>query len=160
MECAEGACSEHARYPPQVLLLQPRTARRSSRCSVPLKQIQPDPADLKRRNRPSSAKFGSEKRFRGGSKYNETPGPVYNPPFDPKRPESAKFSFGYRREIPGYSPIVATIGTNPIVGPTTYFKANKLPLTSRIQSAPAHKVPGELRFKKGAGKTNSETYEE
>lgn len=110
--------------------------------------------------RPASAKFGNERRFRGGSKYNDTPGPVYNPRFDPKRPESSKYSFGYRREVPGYSPIVAVIGTNPIVGPTTYFRNNRLPLTSRIQSAPAHAVPKELKFKNKTGKTNSETYEE
>ena len=125
-------------------------------------------ADLKRRNRPSSANFGNEKRFRGGSKYNDTPGPVYNPSFNPKRPDSSKYSFGYRREIPGYSPIVATIGTNPIVGPTTYFKndknklpINKLPITSRIKSAPAHRIPLELKFRnQQTGKGDSETYEE
>jgi len=117
-------------------------------------------ADLKRRQRPASAKFGSEKRFKDDPKALRTPGPIYNPPLNPKRPQSAKYSFGFRRERPGESPIAPMIGTTPIVGPSTYFKSNRFPYSSKNIMAPAHAIPKELKLKELTGKTISETYED
>lgn len=105
-------------------------------------------ADLKRRKRAQSAKFGTASRFPGAPNSLRTPGPIYNPGFDPKRPTSSKYSFGFRREIPGYSPLANMSGTQGrLVGPSTYFRGNKMPLSSRLGSAPAHKFPEGLRTK-------------
>jgi len=40
-----------------------------------------------------------------------TPGPQYNPSLRHEIPTSAKFSFGFRREIAGFSPLIANSST-------------------------------------------------
>jgi len=63
-----------------------------------------------------------ESRFPNDPKrHKATPGPQYNPPHrqDVKNPE--KYSFGFRREIQGASPLVANSSTPYIVGPGSYI---------------------------------------
>lgn len=84
----------------------------------------PDNADNGRRTRPASVRFGTQSRFdNGGSGWGRrggTPGPQYNPGIKPEVPKSAKYSFGFRRDIAGSSPLVLLTSTGPVVGPGKY----------------------------------------
>lgn len=64
----------------------------------------PVEADHFRKKRSASTRIGLESRFASDPKtWRGTPGPQYNPNLKPEIPHSNKFSFGYRRDYPGFS---------------------------------------------------------
>ena len=63
--------------------------------------------------------------------------------------------------MPGYSPLAPMVGTTPVVGPSTYFKKLKYPVTSKQPNAPAHAIPHSLRNFVGSNNgAIKETYED
>merc|ERR1711862_372545 len=90
-----------------------------------------------------------------------TPGPKYNPSLKPEIPNSEKFSFGYRRDVPGYSVLKPCISTGSTVGPGAYNRKNPVGSNTSCQrNAPSHKFPEHMRFMDGnKNKALNETYE-
>lgn len=72
----------------------------------------------------------------GASKMNQTPGPEYNPGFRPDSASDPRYTFGFRREIRGYSPIAPNTSTPLIVGPGRYYRDREPPNTSIMPDAP------------------------
>lgn len=57
-------------------------------------------------------KIGLESRFPNDPKRHKgTPGPQYNPSLRHEIPNSSKYTFGFKREIAGFSPLVACAST-------------------------------------------------
>lgn len=122
----------------------------------------PVTADNDRKNRAATMRFGTAKRFvpqvgetRG------TPGPKYNPNLKPEIPHSDKFSFGFRRDIPGYSVLNPCISTGSTVGPGSYNRKNPVGKNTSLQkNQPSHKFPEHIRFHDGMKHPAiNETYE-
>ena len=90
-----------------------------------------------------------------------TPGPRYDPGFNQKQRNTNKYSFGYRRDVPGYSALNQCVSTGTTVGPGSYFRYNAVaPNTSIHRSAKACKFPMKLRFNDEYKKfVKNETYE-
>lgn len=88
-------------------------------------------------------RFGTAKRFLPGvGEIRGTPGPKYNPNLKPEIPNTEKFSFGFRRDVPGYSVLKPCISTGITVGPGSYHRKNPVaPNTSQQQNQPSHKFP-------------------
>ncbi|EGR29290.1 hypothetical protein IMG5_159370 [Ichthyophthirius multifiliis] len=112
------------------------------------KDVDFDPmeADLCRRPRPPTVRIGLELRFPNDPKrHRGTPGPQYNPSLRHEIPNAPKFSFGFRREIAGFSPLIANSSTPQLVGPGSYIQKN-VPRTSKITNEPIWSFPQAQRF--------------
>jgi len=59
------------------------------------------------------------------SRLKSSPGPHYDPSLKPEIPNPEKFTFGYRRDIAGSSPLVLLIGTPTIVSRLIILKINR-----------------------------------
>jgi len=105
-------------------------------------------ANNKRKPRSATMRFGTAKRLRPQiGEIRGTPGPKYNPSLKPEIPNSEKFSFGYRRDVPGYSVLKPCISTNSTVGPGSYHRRNPVaPNTSQQKNPPSHAFPEHMRF--------------
>ena len=115
-----------------------------------------------RKNHAPTYRMGTEKRFAPSQQEsNGVPGPKYQPNLKPEIPNSHKFSFGYRRDIPGVSPLDSLISTNPTVGPGSYHRKNCVPPNSSQQkNEPSHKFPQRIRFLDSSSKIQTnQTYE-
>jgi hypothetical protein len=66
-----------------------------------------------------------------------TPGPQYNPSLKPEIPLSEKFSFGYRRDYPGFDCLQPLVSTPPVVGPGQYIQQVR-PDTSNLVTKPKY----------------------
>ena len=90
-----------------------------------------------------------------------TPGPKYTPNLKPEIRNSDKFSFGYRREVAGYSVLNPLISTTGVVGPGKYYRYNPVaPNTSLHRNQASHKFPEHIRFQDGfKNPVVNETYE-
>jgi hypothetical protein len=98
----------------------------------------PIEADHFRKERSASTRIGLESRFKNNPKsMRGTPGPQYNPNLKPEIPNSDKFSFGYRRDYPGFSCLQPLISTPNVVGPGSYVIQHK-PDTSEIITNPKY----------------------
>ena len=64
----------------------------------------------------------------------------------PEYKSTEKFSFGYRRNLPGSSPVAPLISTPVNVGPGHYV-GNDLPITSKIDKAPQWSIPKHPKLK-------------
>ncbi|KRX04808.1 hypothetical protein PPERSA_06442 [Pseudocohnilembus persalinus] len=120
----------------------------------------PEEADKTRRTAYPAYGFKLESRFPNDPKrHKATPGPQYNPPHrqDVKNPE--KYSFGFRREIQGASPLVANSSTPYIVGPGSYIQKN-VPKTSVIEDEPHWSFgKGPKLHKQHPGWDKNQTYD-
>lgn len=74
-----------------------------------------------------------------------TPGPQYDPSLKHEIPAAPKFSFGFKRQIQGQSPLVSNASTGEGVGPGTYIHGN-VPLTSEINKNPSWYLPKAKRL--------------
>jgi len=96
----------------------------------------PITADNSRKWRSTTVKVGLESRFGGEVKHNKlTPGPEYTPNPRPEIPNQPKFSFGFRRDVQGASPLAPNTSTPNIVGPGRYIPKD-VPKTSIHADAP------------------------
>ncbi|EAS00318.1 sperm-tail PG-rich repeat protein (macronuclear) [Tetrahymena thermophila SB210] len=112
------------------------------------KDVDFDPleADIFRRPKAPTVRIGLELRFPNDPKRHKgTPGPQYNPTLRHEIPNPPKFSFGFRREIQGFSPLVANSSTPQLVGPGSYIQKN-VPNTSKIRNEPKWSFPNAERF--------------
>jgi len=119
-------------------------------------------ADKMRKLRAETMRIGTAKRFLPGvGEIRGTPGPKYNPNLKPEIMNTEKFSFGYRRDVSGYSALKPPISTGSTVGPGSYHRNNPVgPNTSKQRNQPAHAFPEHLRFVDGCGGVAiNETYE-
>ena len=64
-----------------------------------------------------------------------TPGPEYNPSLKHEIPAPAKYSFGFRRQTQGESPLANNACTGEGVGPGSYLRL-QIPLTSDVGKNP------------------------
>lgn len=115
-----------------------------------------------RKERADTMRMGTDKRFRPSlQEANGVPGPKYQPNLKPEIPNSSKYSFGYRRDVPGYSALEPLISTGAIVGPGTYHRKNPVaPNTSKQKNEPSHKFPQRIRFLDSSSKIQkNQTYE-
>ena len=122
----------------------------------------PIEANNNRKPRASTMRFGTAKRFLPAPGENkQTPGPKYNPNLKPEIPHSDKYSFGFRRDVPGYAVLTPLVSTGAIVGPGSYHRKNPIgPNTSNCKNQPSHKFPEHIRFMDGGSRfIQNETYE-
>jgi hypothetical protein len=107
-------------------------------------------------------RFGTSKRFLPGvGESRGTPGPKYNPNLRPEVANPEKYSFGFRRELAGYSVLNPLIATGIDVGPGKYHTKNPVaPNTSQQPNQPVASFPEHMRFVDGRKNiTVNETYE-
>ena len=119
-------------------------------------------ANIKRKERADTMRFGTAKRFLPGvGETRGTPGPKYNPNLKPEIPNSEKYSFGFRRDVAGYSVLNPLISTKSDVGPGKYHTRNPVaPNTSQQLNQPSHLFPEHMRFMDAyKGVAINETYE-
>jgi len=84
--------------------------------------FEPSEADNIRREKAPIVRVGLDSRFPIEKRLKGTPGPQYDPKLKPEIPNSNKFSFGFRRDIAGASPLAPTTSTPVIVGPGAYLQ--------------------------------------
>jgi len=111
------------------------------------KDIDFDPleADKSRKPKDPTIRIGLESRFPNDPKRHKgTPGPQYNPSLRHEIPNSNKFSFGFRRELAGESPLILNASTPSVVGPGSYLSGQP------VKGAPrtAGEERGELKVEK------------
>ncbi|KAM3135007.1 hypothetical protein pb186bvf_012831 [Paramecium bursaria] len=97
--------------------------------------FEPQDADLVRKTKQPTVRIGLESRFPPEKRLKGTPGPQYDPCIKPEVPSSNKYSFGYRRDIPGASALAPTCSTPVIVGPGAYLQKQPAS-TSNIEDLP------------------------
>ena len=87
-----------------------------------------DAADLVRRKKLPNVRIGLENRFPYDPKgYKGNPGPQYDPAFTMDKEDPPKYTFGYRRDLPGSSPLSLLYSTPNNVGPGLYVSNLELP---------------------------------
>jgi len=122
----------------------------------------PIDANILRKPRADTLRFGTAKRFIPGvGETRGTPGPKYTPNLKPEIRNSDKYSFGHRRDVPGYAVLTPLVSTTGVVGPGKYYRYNPVaPNTSLQQNQPKHKFPEHIRFHDGyKNPVVNETYE-
>jgi len=109
--------------------------------------FEPQEADKTRRPKDPTVRIGLESRFPNDPKRHKgTPGPHYNPSLKHEIPNPSKYSFGYRREVAGFAPLIAAVSTPKDVGPGLYLHEYQLPKTSLIPNDPKFSIGTEPRF--------------
>mmetsp|Transcript_61106 Transcript_61106/g.69989 ORF Transcript_61106/g.69989 Transcript_61106/m.69989 type:complete len:292 (-) Transcript_61106:1595-2470(-) len=101
-------------------------------------------ADSMRRPRTRAPKLSTTETRSFGEQRERSPGPVYYPSEEGVRKSDGKYSFGYRREVRGQSPLMAHNATPNLVGPGRY-DTRRVETTSKKAKAPTWSLPKASR---------------